>query len=66
MTPLHWAVENDYPNLVKLLLQYGSDPEAESKYKDTPISIASDMGFDDIFEMLAAQQCEVKYFDQNL
>lgn len=52
-TPLHWAVEEDYPNLVKLLLKYGADPYAESKAKQTPMSIAGEMGFDDMMQMMS-------------
>lgn len=56
MTPLHWAVEGDYPNLVKILLKYRADPNAESKHCETPISIALEMGLDDIYQMLNTHQ----------
>lgn len=51
-TPLHWAVEEEHPNLVSLLLKHGADPIAESKCGETPISIAQELEFDDIVEML--------------
>lgn len=59
MTPLHWAVENDYPNLVKLLLRYRANPNAESKHGDTPISIALELGFEDIFEILNSHEAGI-------
>lgn len=52
-TPLHWAVEEDYPNLVKLLLEHGADPNAESKTGETPLSIALELGSDDLFQMMS-------------
>lgn len=55
MTPLHWAVEEDYPQLVELLMEYGADPYAESKFGETPISIARELGFDDLEQMMTAQ-----------
>lgn len=51
-TPLHWAVEEDYPNLVKLLLKHGADPYAESKTGETPVSIAHQLRFDDLLRLM--------------
>lgn len=56
MTPLHWAVDNDHPNLVKLLLKYGANPHAISGHDETPISIALNLGFDNIFQILSTHQ----------
>lgn len=56
MTPLHWAVEEDYPNLVELLLQHGANPYAESNFGETPISIGQELGFNDLVQMMMAQQ----------
>lgn len=49
---MHWAVEEDYPNLVKLLLKHGADPNAESKAGESPISIAQQLRFDDLWRFL--------------
>lgn len=56
MTPLHWAVERDFPNLVNILLKYGADPNTASKHGDTPVSMALEMGVDDIYQMLSTHQ----------
>lgn len=58
-TPLHWAVEEDYPNLVSLLLQHGADPDAKSKCGETPISIAQELKFDEIVEMLTSYKHQI-------
>lgn len=52
-TPLHWAVEEDYRNLVQLLLKYGADPYAESKAGETPLSIAHQLRFDDLWQIMS-------------
>lgn len=52
-TPLHWAVDEDHPNLVKLLLKYGADPHAESKAGETPLTIALQLRFNDLWRMMS-------------
>lgn len=54
MTALHWAVEEEHPDLVKLLLKHGADPIVISKYGETPISIADELGYADVSETLLA------------
>lgn len=56
MTPLHWAVEEDYPNLVELLLEYGANPYAQSKFGETPFEMAQQLGFNDIVEEMTQHQ----------
>lgn len=51
-TPLHWAVEEDYPNLVKLLLKHGADPYAESKAGESPITISLQRRYDDLYRLM--------------
>lgn len=58
LTPLHWAVEEDYPEIVKLLLQFGADPHAKSIYNDTPLTLAQDYEFHDIIDLMV--QCKYK------
>lgn len=52
MTPLHWAVEEDYPNLVHLLLKHGADPYTESKAGETPLTLAHQLGFHDLSRLM--------------
>lgn len=52
MTPLHWAVVRHYPKLVTLLLKYGGDATAASKFNKTPIVIALETKQNDIFQEL--------------
>lgn len=52
-TPLHWAVEEDYPNLVKLLLKFGANPNVQSKAGETPLSIAQQLRFDDLYRIMS-------------
>lgn len=51
MTPLHWAVQEDHPNIVEQLLKHGADPNAKSAYAESPRDIAEEMCFDDIIGM---------------
>lgn len=54
MTALHWAVEEEHIELVKVLLKHGADPTAISKYGETPLSIADEMGCAEITQVLEA------------
>lgn len=44
MTPLHWAVENNFPNISELLLEHGANPNFCSKFGKTPLSMANEKG----------------------
>lgn len=52
MTPLHWAVERGHEECVLVLLNEGANPRAESKFLKTPLSIAAEMGWDSMVEVL--------------
>lgn len=52
-TPLHWAVEEDHPDIVKLLLKNGADPYAESKVGETPLTMALQLHQMDLFRMMS-------------
>lgn len=52
MTPLHWAVERGHEECVLVLLNEGANPRAESKFLKTPLSIAAEMGWDTMVEVL--------------
>lgn len=52
MTALHWAVEKRHDKIVEMLLQHGADPNAESKFGKSPITIASEAGQVDLVRIL--------------
>ena len=52
MTPLHWAVESGDISCVELLLRHGADVHIENKFDKSPLEIASDKHYTDIYEML--------------
>lgn len=39
-TPLHWASNNDFPDIVKLLLQHGADPNVIDSKRRTTLQLA--------------------------
>lgn len=54
MTALHWAVEEEHSDLVKLLLRHGADPTVTSKYGESPLTIADELGCCDVSQILLA------------
>lgn len=52
MTPLHWAVEKEKPETVKILLQNGADPTMVNKFDKTCFDIANDSERHDIIDLL--------------
>lgn len=52
MTPLHWAVEQEHPDVIALLLENGADPNALSKFQKTPVSLAYERGRTDFVNLL--------------
>ena len=52
MTALHWAVDRGNVSAVEVMLKFGADVNAESKFDKTPLEIASDNARPDIYEML--------------
>lgn len=52
MTPLHWAVEKEKPETVRILLQNGADPTMVNKFDKTCFDIANDSERHDIIELL--------------
>lgn len=42
MTALHWAVEHDHREVVEILLKYGADVHALSKFDKNAFDIALD------------------------
>jgi len=51
-TPLHWAVHENEPGIVKLLLDAGADPQASNRYGVRPIALACTNGNAAIVELL--------------
>ena len=63
MTALHWAVDRGNVSAVEVLLKFGADVNAESKFDKTPLEIASDNARPDIYEMLQnAEQFRLAHF----
>lgn len=53
MTPLHWAAERGYCDVVKFLLENGADPNAQSKFEKTPLDIAEDNEDNNLVDILS-------------
>ncbi|MCP6652074.1 ankyrin repeat domain-containing protein, partial [Klebsiella pneumoniae] len=56
MTPLHWAVQEEQKECVKLLLQYGASIDLLSKFDKTPISMAIEQERADLAQMMHLAQ----------
>lgn len=52
MTALHWATEHNHQEVVELLIKYGADVHAQSKFCKTALDIAVDNGNEDLAEIL--------------
>lgn len=59
MTPLHWAVETKKRDIIDLLLKYGADPCAASKFFKTPMSIALETNQPDVFQELLTWKMKI-------
>jgi ankyrin repeat protein len=64
-TPLHWACARDNPEVVKLLLANGADPNAESDSASRPLSSAVLLGNKEIVELLSAHGADLTIRDHN-
>ena len=61
--PLHLAVYNEHPRIVKLLLEYGANPNARMNNGQTPIFIASYFGDLKSMKMLIEHGADVNVKD---
>ncbi len=52
MTALHWATEYGHRGVVELLIKYGADTHALSKFDKTPFNIAVDRGNTELMLLL--------------
>ena len=52
LSPLLYAVHHNLPEMVKLLLQQGADPNISSSRKVSPLYLASQRGLTDIVSIL--------------
>jgi ankyrin repeat protein len=57
--PLHFAVINNRPDMVQLLLESGADINAKTAWGLTPLCLASMMQHDRIVDLLRARQADV-------
>jgi ankyrin repeat protein len=51
-TPLHFAAQSGHLDLVKLLLENGADPNAVTKWKNTPHDLAAANGHTEVARLL--------------
>ncbi len=60
-TALHWACNNNYPDVVKILTQQdGIDVNVQDTYKDTPLHYACYCGYLKCVQLLMATgQCDL-------
>lgn len=56
MTPLHWAVECEHMDVMHILLDYGADINATSKFDKTPISLALEHDRLDLVDILQQER----------
>jgi len=56
MTPLHWAVEREHLTVMHILLDYGADTNATSKFDKTPISLALEHDRLDLVDILQQER----------
>ncbi|PQK13664.1 hypothetical protein BB8028_0004g05950 [Beauveria bassiana] len=61
-TPLLWAAARGYDVVVKLLLEKGSDIEAEDNHNRTPLWHAVEHGHDDTARLLLQNGCDIQNF----
>lgn len=52
MTALHWATEHSHREAVELLIKYGADVHAQSKFCKNALDIALDNGNEELAEIL--------------
>ena len=52
MTALHWATEHGHREVVELLIRYGTDVHAQSKFCKNALDIALDNGNEELAEIL--------------
>ena len=62
-TALHWAYENDFVDIVQLLLEKGSSLASHDRYGETPLHYAADSGRTEIVEILLQRGPDVKVKD---
>ena len=54
-TPLHFAVRSNRPNVVRLLLDSGADPDVKDRWARKPVTLALEVkAFSEIYDMLKA------------
>ena len=58
-TALHWAGQEDYPNMVKVLIDAGADMDAEDENGCSPLLLASKQGCLDTVKMLLKAGADV-------
>ncbi|XP_014601792.1 PREDICTED: GA-binding protein subunit beta-1 isoform X3 [Polistes canadensis] len=56
MTPLHWAVEKEHIEVMHVLLEYGADKNANSKFDKTPMSLALEHGRSYLMDILQQER----------
>lgn len=56
MTALHWATEHGHRGVVELLIKYGADTHALSKFDKSPFNIAVDRGNTELMLLLQVKQ----------
>lgn len=55
---LHWAIYNERPDLIALLLQYGADLKIQDAHRRTPIVLASALGYKECVRALAKHETD--------
>ena len=65
-TPLHFACDHCFSNVVKALLDHGADPNMLDKYGDSPLHICVKKGDKRTAAVLIEQGCDINIVSRSL
>jgi ankyrin repeat protein len=60
-TPLHFAADQGYKDVVELLLAHGAEVNAKTSDGSTPMYLAAEHGYKDVAEVLLAHKAEYTF-----
>lgn len=61
VTPMHFAVLENMPEIAELLFTAGADLDSETCEGETPLSVAQELQRKDMARLLEGLKCQVSY-----